>query len=386
MCMCSKSFCIGEFDGGADSCPIKCRRADGSRFGFTGVPKSCSCDICKCKCNFVCNIADVDKIVLARKSDFMTPHNQSAFDYSTTTPNFLRNIMSDAFKFGMDNHKKDVLRRSSSTSTGGKIDDELETHLLSRAASNACHHAALNIVTKSQDLTLLDRKQLRQGLSKPVTKLKLPSGDFFDTKSLVGSEDKHAVNNRLKSIAGNSTPFKPAPGMRTRLDIDYGNISTSFEETISGFQNIDNVIDMSDCQEEKKPAAKRNPKTEQICSNKKELGHASKNAISLLESSSDEEDNGIFEKMHDRMIKRARLNISSSIEARMNDNDNIEKKKETSKWKKTLSKLNNAKKEGMHIDILNDVSTLSDGNILKSNDPPSSQDMLERVSIYYDTD
>ena len=70
------------------------------------------------------------------------------------------------------------------------------------------------------------------------------------------------------------------------------------------------------------------------------------------------------------MIKRARLNILNSIKARMNDNDNIEKKKETSKWKKTLNKLNNAKKEGMYIDILNDVSTSSDGNILKSNDPP----------------
>ena len=67
------------------------------------------------------------------------------------------------------------------------------------------------------------------------------------------------------------------------------------------------------------------------------------------------------------MIKRARLNILNSIKARMNDNDNIEKKKETSKWKKTLNKLNNAKKEGMYIDILNDVSTSSDGNILKSN-------------------
>ena len=53
---------------------------------------------------------------------------------------------------------------------------------------------------------------------------------------------------------------------------------------------------------------------------------------------------------------------------------------------KDSKKLNEAKSKGIHIDIINDVTTQTDGNILKSESPSSSQDMLDRVSIYYDTD
>ena len=59
----------------------------------------------------------------------------------------------------------------------------------------------------------------------------------------------------------------------------------------------------------------------------------SEKTISLLDSSSDEEEQSIFENMHDRMLKRARMNITRSIEVRMNKDDD-EKKMQTSKWKK----------------------------------------------------
>ena len=120
----------------------------------------------------------------------------------------------------------------------------------------------------------------------------------------------------------------------------------------------------------------------------KHCTYKSENTISLLDSSSDEEEQSIFENMHDRMLKRARMNITRSIEVRMNKDDD-EKKMQTSKWKKTVKRLTTTKKEGTHIDIIKDITASVDvgrDNILKSKEPPSSQEMLDRFSIYYDTD
>ena len=77
-----------------------------------------------------------------------------------------------------------------------------------------------------------DRKELRLGLGKPNTKVRLPSGNALDTNTLVGSPDKHASNNRL-SNRPSSKIASISPGMRTRLDIDYGDICTSFDDIIS---------------------------------------------------------------------------------------------------------------------------------------------------------
>ena len=88
------------------------------------------------------------------------------------------------------------------------------------------------------------------------------------------------------------------------------------------------------------------------------------------------------------MIKRARKNITRSIEVRMNKDDD-EKKMQTSKWKKTVKRLTTTKKEGTHIDIIKDITASVDvgrDNILTLKEPPSSQEMLDRFSIYYDTD
>ena len=118
-CMCSTSYCLGNFDNARNSCPIKCLKqnfstlhqnssdntsttltknatinddsnspegisysetscvvedggsgtAGASRYPFTSFPRSCSCPICKCKCNFSCRIVDVPKIMLQKKSE-----------------------------------------------------------------------------------------------------------------------------------------------------------------------------------------------------------------------------------------------------------------------------------------------------------------------------
>ena len=385
MCLCSKSYCLGDFSGSTDGCPIKCKNEHGQRYGFDGVPKSCSCPICKCKCSFACQISDVDKLILARKVNGQATAQPkiSSFDYSTTTPNFLRDIMSDAFQFGIQSHKKKVLREETARSTI-EVDQELQNHLLSVAATNACHNASLN---NSQKLTLKDRKELRLGLGKPNTKVRLPSGNVLDTNTLVGSPDKHASNNRL-SNRPSSKIASISPGMRTRLDIDYGDICTSFDDiisenklanTTSAGSNVESSLKKEECTEKKCVKSTTYKNDSNI--KKVEVGET----IELLVSSSEDESLSKMEKMHDRMVKRARRNISQSIKNRLlNDNEN--EKQQTKKWKQTVSNLLKSKENGSHLDIIKDVTTTERGSLLETENPPSSQDMFNRVSVYYDTD
>ena len=115
--MCATSYCLGEFDNAATSCPIKClEEPTGSaetvqvkiepgtkpranptlnksshcsnaesqstrtsttttsidkrrRYCFSGFPKECQCPICQCKCRFACVISDVPKIMQQRRID-----------------------------------------------------------------------------------------------------------------------------------------------------------------------------------------------------------------------------------------------------------------------------------------------------------------------------
>ena len=125
--------------------------------------------------------------------------------------------------------------------------------------------------------------------------------------------------------------------------------------------------------------------TNSKCDSKQKKSHAMQETIELLDSSSEDENVLKIEKMHQRMVKCARRNISQSIKNRLT-NDNDDKKKETSKWKKTVRKLLHSKDNGTHLDIMKDVTTTKEGNLLDTDNPPSSQDMLNRVSVYYDTD
>ena len=110
ICMCATSYCLGEFDGASNSCPIKCLKscdtgkkslvkemdtaggaslsdpiskigmdatagsacddAKFERYEFVGNPiKLCSCPICSCNCNFACTIKDVPKLMLRKRQN-----------------------------------------------------------------------------------------------------------------------------------------------------------------------------------------------------------------------------------------------------------------------------------------------------------------------------
>ena len=220
MCMCATSHCLGQFDQSNLRCPIKCLKCSDSsnslgdtcslsdgvekkfeRYEFTGVPrKKCTCPVCNCKCSYACFVADIPKIILARKNDeveaMYSNQNPDATDIDTTTPSFLRNIMGDAIKVGYLNMQQNYERKRLEEPFVTATDDDM---IMRRASSLACQHAAVSIVSSQQKLSLADRKLWRDGFGAPSTVCTLPSGDTFDTRNIY-TDNKHSQNNRLGAV------------------------------------------------------------------------------------------------------------------------------------------------------------------------------------------
>ena len=154
MCMCFRIHCQGNFKGAADCCPIKClkpidlmedsanaemtsKESVQERYPRTAQPDNdCTCPICMCNCSFACFYNDVDKILLKKELGTFNlgggangSHKviEDPFGTQASTPNFLRNIMSDAMQVHLDIVKTEYSRLSP---TKGKIaDTQLESSI-----------------------------------------------------------------------------------------------------------------------------------------------------------------------------------------------------------------------------------------------------------------
>ena len=82
--------------------------------------------------------------------------------------------------------------------------------------------------------------------------------------------------------------------------------------------------------------------------------------------------------MHARVMTRARGAISRSIEDRMKSDDD-EKRKTTKQLKKTVQMLESSEKNNTHLNTIRNVT--DNGNLILS-----SQDVLDRIKLYHDTD
>ena len=82
--------------------------------------------------------------------------------------------------------------------------------------------------------------------------------------------------------------------------------------------------------------------------------------------------------MHARVMTRARGAIFRSIEDRMKSDDD-EKRKTTKQLKKTVQMLESSEKNNTH---LNTIRNVTDNVSLIL----SSQDVLDRIKLYHDTD
>ena len=247
MCMCSTSYCLGDFDTARNSCPIKCLHTtvctnkDGSeeeitqRYSFDGVPKSCTCPICKCKCRFACKISEVPSILLQKSIEKQTkvpevvedPFNNGTASMQPLLNDIMKNAMKVCYKTAENERKNQILKQK-------RFDPIESEYIENRGVSAGCQHAAVNIVTASPNISLADRKKWRKGLGKPSTMAILPSGDAFDTRT-IGVSNKHATNNRLGINTNNDVKF--SPGMKSNIKIDYGQQCAQYQSFITNDNN-----------------------------------------------------------------------------------------------------------------------------------------------------
>lgn len=349
-CMCMKSYCLGDFENGAKTCPIRCLKDSkdvSSRYEFTGTArKVCCCPICNCRCNYACRISDVAKIMLATTTASEGKEEEAVLSgsgYNTSTSSFLNNIWSNALSVGFDTYEGQKLN-------AGKNNDE--RHVRGYAMAAASHKAATDIMKTSQKLSVKEKTAWREGFGNPTTKCRLPSGDEFDTRCIAG-RNRHAVNNKL----GVREKHVINPGMKSNLKIDFSDQSEAYKSFI-GIKTSKNAKD---------------------CSVKIEISSSNDSSIiEVIESPKKKQVFSYVENMHERVMTRARRDISRSIEDRMNS-DNDEKKKLTKKFKKTIQLLESSEKDNTHLNTIRNV-TDNGTRIL------SSQDVLDRVKLYHDID
>ena len=92
--------------------------------------------------------------------------------------------------------------------------------------------------------------------------------------------------------------------------------------------------------------------------------------------------NQSIEKMHERMLKRARFDLSKTVTDRIKIIDNDSEKKKTKQLRETIDRLVDVKNEGKHINVIKDVS--NDGEDICGDQAIGSEEMLGRVAKYYD--
>ena len=51
-CHCTQMFCVNPGNNIGSSCPIKCKKKDGSSYGVDDIG-NCLCPICKCQCSLI---------------------------------------------------------------------------------------------------------------------------------------------------------------------------------------------------------------------------------------------------------------------------------------------------------------------------------------------
>ena len=414
MCMCARSYCLGEFDGATSSCPIKCLKADNdcgdvlcdavgssklvgidlnsptitkNRYEFIGDPvKICSCPICACNCNFACTIKDVPKLMLWKRTQEHVEKVKSVTqlevaDYETSSTPFLKSFMKDAMKVGfatMNQEAKFLASKSKSSS----IDIKQEQYIENRGVTAACQQAAVNLVTNSPRMSVHDKKHLRMSVGKPHTEVLLPSGNYFDTKVIVNADGKHSKNNKL---ADDCKPMKIQPGMQSNLQIDWSDQSNVFQDFLDKKSKGD-VICYNLTNDEENPQVEVMNKTPSESATVYHSNVNCDNEMIKKPKAINIDDEAL--NMHQRIVRKARCIVTREIKKRLDGGEchSAEQKKYVRNAKKLVLQLELSETQNTHLNAIKTVT--DDGYMLlpSSTQSVDSDTVLDRIKLFHDID
>ena len=397
MCMCSTSFCLGNFDTTKNSCSIRCLKSEeftnetqikvegkpevpakGEKYAFVGTPKACTCPICSCHCRFACKVADVPSILIQKVIEKTSPKRTGEtiqdpfYNQSGQGEVFLQNAMTGAMKMCWKTWKEEQKNLKVDVYN---LDPKLHDRIENRGVTAGCHSCAVNIVTSSPNLTLQDRMKWREGLGKPTSKVCLPSGDIFHTKVL-STNEKHCDNNKLGS---NKTPKEVLPGMKGNLKINYSNQCKSYTDFIEG------KTPPIETKFQKKAADDIIVIDEQSASDSSDVIIVDPINVNKKNDTK----NGLVKSMYKHIMARSRSLLTSKIKKTINHAFKKDETKkvttvEIRKLKQMIQLLESSETNNNHINIIKSVT--DDGKDLNNDDNLSvtSNEVLDRLEVYFE--
>jgi hypothetical protein len=398
-CMCAVSFCVSIRDDNTNHCPISCINCDNQqRYPFTGVPfETCSCPICMCQCQFACTVEDLPALLwsttLANSAavpnfDDNSQHQQQLTSSSPVTTLF-KNAVGDGVQLGMTWMKDELVKQQQqSSSSSASFSTGVKDTIQQRSQSLICEQAAVNIASRSKNVSTRERLQLQRELGPPETNVILP-GATFNTRSLMAS-GQHARNNRLPV----STQGQPIAGMRSNLKIDFSTVSDEYKracnEVLHFNPNTNNGMTSS--------AVGSGGAGGELLDLTIEDGEGSTNSYLTIagttsvnmdvakkgdKSNNDAGDEAVL-KMHERILSRLRDQMTVVAEDRLQNGKSPENKKKRKRLLENLKFIEKSERDGTHLNNIKAVT--SGGKTLNGENALCSQDVIDRVEILNDDD
>ena len=237
LCVCLNSQCSKEGSIVGNSCIIMCRdhpstdeRGVGDIANDTTLPffpwaqtprgHRCTCPICKCNCNKLFFVDDMQSLGLVLQGRSLPIIPKPA----TETSHFIAQTMMNA-----DQVVRDATNAASRHGT--VISSEHQQELYYTGAADWASRMGSN-------LSLSTKNSLGRTFGRD-TIVDLASGDPFNTRSISTNSNAHARNNRF-SAGSNARPVHP--GMLDNLNPNYSYLSDQFATAVRNPNNLANMM------------------------------------------------------------------------------------------------------------------------------------------------
>ena len=379
-CMCSQSFCLANCDASTVTCPIKCKKDNGEKYGYNAQSRMCECPVCKCKCSFACHIGDVRKIMLSKVQFPKESANVHSAETNGRTTNILGNVFKQAFEVGF-NSLHDNLKRETSTSPQKYLSPSRIENIKDHSMSIMCSKAAIDLGTTSPNISFSEKKKWQELFGRPTTMCELPTGDLFDTKT-IPTAGKHGYNNKLQH--NHSSPAKFQKGMKTAIEIDCDDITSQSFSTYISRGNMMNAT-------EEATRSSKNVSVETATQCKEQLS-TNEDILDVYDSvdvARKKEANLAVKGMYGKLVAHCRAGLKDSIVAMKSKNAGFSESGDTEMFKVEAQKCNDRlnylesmRNKIVHYQCIRNVTNA--GMDILDELECDEEEILDRLDIYVD--
>mmetsp|Transcript_4354 Transcript_4354/g.5012 ORF Transcript_4354/g.5012 Transcript_4354/m.5012 type:complete len:631 (-) Transcript_4354:116-2008(-) len=354
-CHCHQMTCARKGSDVGSTCIVGCLKAGGERCDWhDGM---CTCSVCKCPCKKGYKMDNFTKIGIALTRRKTTGEGKNADSSTQEDTAKAKHFLGECMFHGA-NIAQDALDAMEIMNEKGlaNISDK-EKKRMGKVAFDKGTAAAISLKGGNLPITTVFGLQKTMLQVAPTTKVKTPNGivDMRHPKNNSSLSTHRLNNNRLTTMNGSASSMTAnVVALTATTPTNENAVSTAFRPrfvSIPESETIELSSTSSSVEEEdaRKPPALDN--------------------VQVAASN-----------MHDRIVKRARTQLTSLVQNRNRTNEENIKKKRLRKTVQTLVKEN--KEKGEHMATILDVT--SNGKDLIQSPIIDSQDCLDYVMDLYD--